>query len=181
MFSTIAKLDRQTFIALNGFGHKHHLTTKAKWVSATGDGPTYLIICVSLLMLHQQGELLFNTALSAFLVELPCYLLLKNSIRRVRPCDQLLLVEGQSRKFDSCKFDFQPSDKFSLPSGHTAAAFVMATSVSTVFPSLSLWAYSWACVIGISRIILGVHYPLDIVAGALLGIASGYLAMGLIS
>lgn len=172
MFEPIAKLDRQVFAVINGFGNKHHLCCKAKMVSASGDGPIYLYLCVGLLLVNQNGEQLFNTALAAFIVELPLYLALKNSIRRTRPCDQHWAVEGLTPHLD-----FQPSDKFSLPSGHTAAAFVMATAIAWVFPSLAWLVFVWATLIGLSRILLGVHYPLDIVTGALLGICSCYLSL----
>lgn len=170
MFEPIAKLDGQVFAVINGFGNKYHLRSKAKIVSASGDGPVYLYLCVGLLLVNQQGEQVFNSALAAFIIELPLYLVLKNSIRRTRPCYQHWAAEGPTPQLD-----FQPSDKFSLPSGHTAAAFVMATTLAWVFPSLAWLGFGWAMLIGLSRILLGVHYPLDIVAGALLGVSSCYL------
>jgi undecaprenyl-diphosphatase len=63
-----------------------------------------------------------------------------------------------------------PSDKFSLPSGHTAAAWLMASIVAHYYPPFALLAYSWAALIGLSRVLLGVHYPSDVFAGTLLGI-----------
>jgi membrane-associated phospholipid phosphatase len=51
------------------------------------------------------------------------------------------------------------SDKFSMPSGHTAAAFLMATLIAQFYPDWSILAYSWACAISFSRVFLGVHFP----------------------
>lgn len=175
MFESIAKLDRQVFAVINGFGHKHQLHAKAKIISASGDGPSYLYLCIGLLLLHQQGEQLFDTVLAAFIIELPLYLILKHGIRRTRPCYQHWATEGATPGLD-----FHPSDKFSLPSGHTAGAFVMATAIALVLPSMVWLAFGWAVLIGLSRIVLGVHYPLDIIAGALLGIGSCYLVMPMI-
>ena len=74
----------------------------------------------------------------------------------------------------------QPSDEFSMPSEHTAAAFVMASLTAYFYPDLSLFAYSWASLIGLSRVILGVHYPTDIAAGAILGLGCASIAQSLL-
>lgn len=59
----------------------------------------------------------------------------------------------------------------SFPSGHAANAFMAAVILSVLFPGKRLFFYLIAAFIGLSRIYLGVHYPLDIFAGALLSIS----------
>ena len=59
----------------------------------------------------------------------------------------------------------------SFPSGHTATAFALATSLSIKYPKWYVIAPSalWACSVGVSRMNEGVHYPSDVLAGAAIG------------
>lgn len=61
----------------------------------------------------------------------------------------------------------------SFPSGHAASAFAFAAVVTDDFPELSLPLYCMAAAVGYSRIHMGVHYPSDVVGGAVLGLALG--------
>jgi membrane-associated phospholipid phosphatase len=62
----------------------------------------------------------------------------------------------------------------SFPSGHTASAFAFATAVGQRIPSLWLPLRGLALLVGYSRIHTGVHYPGDVVAGAIVGSACGW-------
>ncbi|KFN17665.1 phosphatase PAP2 family protein [Aeromonas bestiarum] len=135
----------------------------SRLISRTGDGPLYAVLAA---LLWWQGEAereLVGVALLAFAIELPLYLLLKNALKRQRPAGLPVFIT--------------PSDRYSLPSGHTAAAFLMATVLAASF---SLWApllFAWAALVGASRLLLGVHYLSDLVAGALLGGGCALLAL----
>jgi len=66
-----------------------------------------------------------------------------------------------------------PTD-WSFPSGHAATSFAGATMLSLFFPRLAPVLYGLAVAIAFSRVYVGVHYPLDVIAGAALGTAVGY-------
>jgi undecaprenyl-diphosphatase len=61
----------------------------------------------------------------------------------------------------------------SFPSGHTATAFAAAAVVGAIYPRLRWPLYCLAALVGLSRIYLGVHFALDVIAGAILGVSIG--------
>ena len=133
-------------------------------ISRSADGQLYGFIGSILLALHGRTEIrMFFATLIAFAFELTIYKLLKNGIRRPRPFDESDLIH----------FLIAPPDQYSFPSGHTAAAFLMAIILSVGLPQFGVTLFILAGLVGISRIYLGVHYPTDVVMGAVLGTVSG--------
>jgi membrane-associated phospholipid phosphatase len=67
----------------------------------------------------------------------------------------------------------------SFPSGHTSNAFAAATSLSLEFPKwyIVVPSYTWAGCVGYSRMHLGVHYPSDVLAGALIGSGCAWITL----
>ncbi len=63
-------------------------------------------------------------------------------------------------------------DRFSLPSGHSTSVWAIAISVTLALPALGAPLLVWALLVAASRVVLGVHYPLDVVAGIVLGTLS---------
>jgi undecaprenyl-diphosphatase len=93
-------------------------------------------------------------------------LALKYTINRPRPSTQ-----------DSLIIPASDQGSPSFPSGHTSEAFAMATSLSLAYPKWYVIAPSflWAGTVGFSRMYLGVHYPSDVLAGAIVGAGSAFL------
>jgi undecaprenyl-diphosphatase len=88
---------------------------------------------------------------------------LKQTFDRARPPDAGIGVEGLVAT---------PLDP-SFPSGHTLTAFAAAAAVSYFHPRLRVPLFALAALVGLSRIYLGVHFSLDVLAGAALGTVIG--------
>lgn len=89
--------------------------------------------------------------------------ILKYTINRPRPFETYSFIEKVTS-----------GGSPSFPSGHTSDAFVIATAISLAWPKrfIVIPSYLWAMTIAYSRMGLGVHYPIDVLAGTLIGIAS---------
>ena len=145
-----------------------NLTRASRYLSKTGDGQLYVLVIGTLFWLEGLESRCLQAVLLAFLIERPVYFVLKNGLKRNRP-------EAALKNFHSI---ITPSDQFSFPSGHTSAAFMMATLLGYFFPPLMIPLYSWATGVGCSRVVLGVHFPTDILVGLLLGISVALFSLG---
>lgn len=107
--------------------------------------------------------------LSTFLVASLTSFLLKNLIHRQRPFVSYPFIQKLSEGGSS-----------SFPSGHTLEAFTIAATVAAIGKSrkLSFIVYCWAILVAYSRMILGVHYPSDILGGIVAGTLIGMIVPG---
>ncbi len=140
-------------------------------LSRLGDGYFYGVI--GLLLFIIDFDLALKTVpagLIAFVLEVAIYKVVKTTTKRDRP---YCAVPGISSLMP-------PPDKFSFPSGHTAAAFVMATLFGTVMPILFIPLVIIAALIGFSRIYNGLHFPSDVLAGMALGISCAKIGLAII-
>lgn len=97
----------------------------------------------------------------------------KETIQRLRPCNDPMLMDKVRLVIERCP------GGYSFVSNHAANHFGLATytflSFRTVFGRWMYLAYAWALAIVFAQVYSGVHYPLDVLAGALLGVGAGYL------
>ncbi len=110
-----------------------------------------------------RGYVAFGAAGAAAILGILVFKALKKLSHRPRPCEYQ----------PHCWAKVLPPDKFSFPSGHTMTAFSIALVVSFFYPSLEGPLYFLAISIGVSRIVLGMHFLSDVLAGAIIGSALG--------
>lgn len=171
LLSALQQADLRLFAWLFRGGKRYLLITPARAVSHSGDGYLHVLIPLLLIIMgiDRVGELVLVLAL-ALMMERTLYWVLKNALRRRRP-EQY--VPG-FRSF------IIASDQFSFPSGHTSAAFLLVTGLCIVYGGPATPMLVWASAVGLSRILLGVHFPGDILAGASMGTTVTLLASSIL-
>ncbi|WP_444924562.1 phosphatase PAP2 family protein [Microbulbifer sp. DLAB2-AF] len=128
------------------------------WLSKSGDGWLTVAVLLSYIISNAATQL-FIAAFSGLAVERSLYWTIKNTTRRRRP----------PQAIPGMRPIIIAHDRFSLPSGHTSAAFLFITFMTQQVSPMWGLGYIWATGVGAARVGLGVHFPSDIFAGALLG------------
>ena len=167
MYMELAILDAiQAHLRCNFFDVMMPLVTKL------GNGGILWIISAAVLLLIPKTRKIGAAMLVALGLEvLCCNIILKPLVARIRPCDVNTAVQLLVSR---------PTD-FSFPSGHTGASFAAVSVLYFGKTRLRIPAGVIAVLIAVSRLYLYVHYPSDVLVGALLGIMLGWLGVWLIS
>ncbi len=137
-------------------------------VSQLADGWLYAIAAVLLAAIGWRGLRVLETAGLAAVASNVFLMLVKRRVRRPRPCEL-----RRPLAFRVEPLGWFAADRFSFPSGHTLNAFTVGTVVALACPTVAAPVLLLAANIAASRLVLGLHWLSDVVAGALVGAATG--------
>jgi undecaprenyl-diphosphatase len=126
-----------------------------------GDGWIWLAAALALLAVGARGLRVLGGAAVAALVANALLLLVKGRVQRTRPCERARPVS-----FDVSPLAWFPSDRFSFPSGHALNAFAVGSLIALAFPGLALPVLAFAASVAASRVVMGLHWLSDVLAGA---------------
>lgn len=167
---TIHSFDVYLFLWVTHRKSQNFLVRCARLISLSADGYLYLIFCAFLLASPLPADrLLFKCLMLGGGIERAIYFVLKNLCRRDRP-PQALNIQGI----------IIPADRFSFPSGHTSAAFLVATLIGFFFVGVAPLLLFWAVLVGMARVVLRVHFPTDTLIGALIGSSVGSATLSIV-
>jgi undecaprenyl-diphosphatase len=146
-------------------------TALARALTRAGNASSWTVYALLLLALHPADvSATLRLATAAGIATLFSQVL-KRSLGRARPDRAIVGFEALSGN----------PDRFSFPSGHTAAAFAVAVAFAGAPFGLGVALFLFAIAIAVSRVYLGAHYPLDVAAGAALGSVAGLAALALLA
>jgi len=167
MLKELLQWDRDTFIYLNTLGVEKYdtfwlvITNFSTWI------PLFLLILFLIFWKNNREQRLwvFLTFVSMLLVVVSVIFITKFGVGRLRPNNDPA-INSLIRVVESPK-------GYSFFSGHAASSFSIATLAVLFFRMKHRWIYIillWPILFSISRIYLGVHYPIDIIVGTLVGV-----------
>jgi len=173
MLEILQNWDTQLFIFLNGI-HSPFWDDIMWWVSAIKSWiPMYLIL-IAIIIYKQRKKSIITLVFIAILVVLSDQIsvhFFKEVFQRLRPCHTPELSDIIHIVKNKC------GGKYSFVSSHAANTFAVASFLSFFFKNkyFSAFIISWAAFVSYSRIYLGVHFPFDVLCGAILGSIIGVL------
>ncbi|MBI1422869.1 MAG: phosphatase PAP2 family protein [Gammaproteobacteria bacterium] len=140
-------------------------------ISRLGDGVFWYTLMLCLPLLYGSQAIYVSLLMVAVgIVNLLIYKVIKRTTERERPCS----VNTEIR------LGTAPLDHYSFPSGHTLHAVAFTIIACFFYPQLAWFLIPFASLVASSRVILGLHYPTDVAAGALIGTVIASLGLSLI-
>ena len=171
MLELLNKIDTSLFLFLNSI--HNHFFDSVMWVISEKETwyPLYIILIVYIIYKFRWKSILL-LLLTGVLITLSDQIsvhLFKEIFQRLRPCHNSQIAEYVHLVNNYC------GGKYGFVSSHASNSFAIAIFLSYLFKNkhFAYIALFWACIVSYSRVYLGVHYPGDIIAGAVLGIILG--------
>ena len=154
-------VDSHLCITFNRTSHNILIRNIFKAISRLGDGIFWYSLMALMLCVDQAHALIPVSHMAlAGLIGTLIYKWLKVRTLRPRPFNVHQQISLRS----------VPLDQFSFPSGHTLHAVIFSMVAIHYYPMLSLPLVPFTILIGLSRPVLGLHYPSDVLVGALIGV-----------
>ena len=155
-------------LACNRWARRSPATALFVLASRLGDGAVWYALLVAIALLDGTAGLLASVHMAITgAASLAVYRQLKRRARRLRP----FAADARIRAL-------QPAlDEFSFPSGHTLHAIAFSVVALAHYPVLGWGLVPLCAAIAASRVVLGLHYPSDVAAGACLGFGLGTLSL----
>lgn len=171
LLSRADKLELGLCLRVNWLSRFRPVVGLFRIVSRLGDGVFwYSLMAVVAALCGWQGVAAMLHVGFTSLVGVVIYKYLKERLVRPRP----FVSHGQI----VCRT--APLDQYSFPSGHTLHAVLFTTMLSAYVPAMFGVLLTFAILVAISRVVLGLHYPSDVIVGALLGFGLAVISMTLI-
>ena len=177
MIDWLKQHDQEVFLWLNGL-HASWLDAPMALITGRGLWIPFYVLLVLWLIYKQRQQAVWSILFIAAAVALSDQLtssLMKPFFERLRPCHDPV-ISHLVHTVAGC------GGKYGFASSHAANTFALATAVTFLHPGktwLQVLITCWALLVSYSRIYVGVHYPGDLIAGALIGVVlatSLYLA-----
>jgi undecaprenyl-diphosphatase len=166
VFQRVDAFEQHVCRRLNRGCRRPALREAFRVVSRLGDGVFWYLLLLLIPATYGEAGLLPAARMGTMaLVGIVVYKLLKHRLVRERPYVT----------FDGILAGTPPLDRYSFPSGHTLHAVCFTTLATAHFPELGWVLVPFALLVAASRVVLGLHYPTDVLAGAAIG---GALAAG---
>lgn len=160
VWQRISAADSNLCLLVNRMSRRHALAVFFRFVSRIGDGIFWYSLMAVLPLLYGSEGLLASAVMTVVgLLNLWIYRRCKRAITRERPFISL----------EPINLAGVPLDRFSFPSGHTQHAVGFAVTAVAFFPQMAVVLYPVAFLVALSRPLLGLHYPSDVLMGGLLG------------
>lgn len=163
--SFILTKDKELFYLINKNLKCRLLDDLMPFITRLGGAPVTIFLPLILILLgNQNGRLLAYEILSSLTISHLIVRILKRKTTRLRPYDLFDDIDNYNILKD-----------YSFPSGHTTATFSIATVITLNIPAFMTAIMTFALLVGLSRIYLGVHHPSDVVVGIFLGSMTSFI------